>query len=93
MVQVRFSQLVGKKIIVFFEDYESDLDSTLRELKARYLMMKGTDNEFEVIHINYDQTSKQAATNYLWLMHHPFDEDSYAGKFIDLILRGKFHGK
>ncbi|WOH15623.1 hypothetical protein DCAR_0935166 [Daucus carota subsp. sativus] len=53
--QVRFSQLVGKKIIVFFENYESDLDSTLRELKARYLMMNG--------------------------------------KFIDLILRGKFRGK
>ena len=56
-------------------------------------MMKGTDDEFEVIHINYDQTSKQAATDFPWLMHHPFDEDSYAGKFIDLILRGKFHSK
>lgn len=49
---MRFSQLAGKRVIHFFEkeDVESD-HRFLTKLKERYLKLKGTNDEFEVIHI------------------------------------------
>ncbi|KAK1392519.1 hypothetical protein POM88_011575 [Heracleum sosnowskyi] len=46
--QVRFSQLVGKRIIVLSTGYDLMWD-TLRELEAIYIKMKGTSDAFEVL--------------------------------------------
>lgn len=53
-LQVRLSQIVGKRIILFFEgdDCKQRIASDfLNKLKERYLDMKGTSDEFEVIYI------------------------------------------
>ncbi|KAL6584693.1 hypothetical protein OROMI_003982 [Orobanche minor] len=88
--QVRFSQFVGKRIIVLYQsdswrcDYE-----TLGKLKARYFQMKGTDDEFEVIHIlsdigYYDRFEAPMP----WLMHTPFDRHSHACRFMSTVFNG-----
>lgn len=64
----------------------------LRELKERYIKMKGTDDEFEVIHIRKEGIFDSFAPAIPWLMHHPFHEDSYADKFIYLVFRGGYNG-
>ncbi|KAL8096971.1 putative nucleoredoxin 1 isoform X1 [Apium graveolens] len=83
---IRFSQFVGRKIIVLYETYETDkwvTTNTLRELKARYLEMKGTDDEFEVIHIFCDEKfSTRIKAPVPWLMHPPFDKNTFADKFM-----------
>lgn len=87
-LQVRYSQLVGKRIIVLFQNRMSKLDRTLRDLEFRYLKMKGTDDEFEVIHI-YDGRDAAAMP---WLMHPPFDRESYAQKLVDCVFHGNHYG-
>lgn len=87
--QVRFSQFVGKRIVVLYETYKTQkwvCSNTLRELKARYLEMKGTNDEFEVIHILCDgkfSTSIKAPVP--WSMHPPFDKDTPADKFMRFV--------
>ncbi|KAL8093183.1 putative nucleoredoxin 1-2 [Apium graveolens] len=55
--EVRFSQLVGKRIILFFEGDEENqirrkkVANFLSMLRKRYFDMKGTSDEFEVIYI------------------------------------------
>lgn len=56
--QVPFAQLSGKRVILFYERlYEICPDADcwsikfLRMLKEKYLQVKGTDDEFEVIHV------------------------------------------
>ncbi|XP_074364103.1 putative nucleoredoxin 1 [Apium graveolens] len=52
--KVQFSQLIGKRLILFFEGVdctESHANKFLKMLKERYLSMKGTDDAFEVIYI------------------------------------------
>lgn len=50
--QVRFSQLAGKRIIFLFEGEYPKYDGAyfLKNLKDRYMQMKGTADEFEVIY-------------------------------------------
>lgn len=53
LLQMRFSQLAGKRVIHFFEA-EEGMERThcfLTKLKERYLELKGSNDEFEVIHI------------------------------------------
>lgn len=64
---VELSQLAGKKIMLIVEHSLTIPDSAKfwRMLKTRYLQMKGTKIEFEVIHICEDQlssSSKHVAT-------------------------------
>ncbi|WOH08128.1 hypothetical protein DCAR_0727565 [Daucus carota subsp. sativus] len=51
--QMRFSQLAGKRVINFFESgvYSGRDHGLLKLLKEMYLAFKGTNDEFEVIHI------------------------------------------
>lgn len=51
--EVLFSQLAGKRVIIYFDwGYLCVRDTEfLMTLKERYIHMKGTDDEFEVIHI------------------------------------------
>ncbi|KAL6566489.1 hypothetical protein OROGR_002104 [Orobanche gracilis] len=87
--QVQFSEVVGKRIIVLYQtsgwrgNYE-----TLGKLRARYFMMKGTDDEFEVIHIHRDTWyGYQFQSPMPWLMHPRFDLNSYADKFMYHVFR------
>ena len=52
-LQMRFSQLAGKRVINFFESgvYSKRDHGFLIMLKEAYLVLKGTNDEFEVIHI------------------------------------------
>lgn len=52
-LQVRFSQLVGKNILLFFEgsDFQQKTVDLLLTLEAMYLEKKDTRDEFEVIYI------------------------------------------
>ncbi|KAL8156136.1 hypothetical protein AgCh_001292 [Apium graveolens] len=77
--QVRFFQLVGKRIIVLCQYFLSYFDGSSRDLKERYMKMKSTDDEFEVIQIRNEFICDDYAEAIPWLMHHPFDWDSYAG--------------
>ncbi|KAL8123450.1 hypothetical protein AgCh_011426 [Apium graveolens] len=65
--KVGFSQLVGKRIILFFEGNEVEANDGrklyakefLNMLKGRYLNMKGTSAEFEVIYITNNRKESQ----------------------------------
>ncbi|KAL8120962.1 hypothetical protein AgCh_017942 [Apium graveolens] len=50
---VRFSQLSGKQVMLYYERAYDDWGDIqfLQMLRDKYLHMKGTDNEFEVIHV------------------------------------------
>lgn len=58
-MQVKFTQLVGKRIMIFFEGDEEEKEvfqekrviKFLNLLQESYLIMKGTSDEFEVIYI------------------------------------------
>lgn len=54
--------------------------------------MKGTSDEFEVIHIHGMGLVDKDAKAIPGLMHYPFDEDSYERKFVDLVFCGSYHG-
>lgn len=54
--------------------------------------MKGTSDEFEVIHIHGMGLVGKDAKAIPGLMHYPFDEDSYERKFVDLVFCGSYHG-
>lgn len=59
IVQVKFTQLVGKRILLFFEGDEEEQEDFQKKwevkflnlLKESYLIMKGMSDEFEVIYI------------------------------------------
>lgn len=81
--QVRFSRIVGKRIIVLFQDYHGcTSEHTLNKLKALYIQMKGTYDEFEVIQIHEVGKFECVAAGVPWLMHPPFDRTSDAGQVI-----------
>lgn len=82
--QVLFSQFVGKRLIIICK---TKIPHEFRvKLTERYFKMKGTDDEFEVIHIRVHSCSvslKKVAEP--WLMHPHFPHDSYAGDYINSI--------
>ncbi|XP_074381130.1 putative nucleoredoxin 2 [Apium graveolens] len=86
--RVRFSQLLGKRIIVVFQNWGSSFDSLLWDLKEMYVKMKGTSDEFEVIHVHHGMRSYRVVAAMPWLIHIPFNEDSFGHKFIDDAFRG-----
>lgn len=81
---IRFSRFVGKRIIVLYQTYEWRWScEELGKLKARYFQMKGTDGEFEVIHVLCDMWyHNKFEAPMPWLMHTPFSDDSYAVQFM-----------
>ncbi|KAL6544900.1 hypothetical protein OROMI_023762 [Orobanche minor] len=72
--EVYFSQLSGKRVIVFLERYRLDSADIefLKTLKKMYVQSKGTYDEFEVIHIIGGDTESSSASNYVgylpWLV-------------------------
>ncbi|XP_074375712.1 putative nucleoredoxin 1 [Apium graveolens] len=89
--QIRFSQYIGKRIIVLYQKHPCEFNDFWKELRARYYGMKGTDDEFEVIHIckgiyfNYD---KKIEAPMPWFMHPPLDRGSNVKKYIDHVWPG-----
>lgn len=81
-LQVRFSQIVGKRIIVLFQLFYDIPEQTLNKLKALYNQMKGTEDEFEVIHIREESKCRHVGAAIPWLMHPPFNNGSDAGKVM-----------
>lgn len=67
------SELAGKRIIVIVEDdCHSPNAKFWRMLRARYLQLKGTDNEFEVVHICKNRNAYSYGKNVApvsWLRH------------------------
>ncbi|XP_074362254.1 putative nucleoredoxin 1 [Apium graveolens] len=67
------SELAGKRIIVIVEDdCHSSNAKFWRMLRARYVQVKGTENEFEVIHICKNITTYSYGKNITtmsWLRH------------------------
>ncbi|XP_074369735.1 putative nucleoredoxin 1 [Apium graveolens] len=81
---VQLSELAGKRIIVIVEDdCHSPNAKFWRMLRARYVQVKGTENEFEVIHICKNRTAYSYGENIatmLWLRHpsrHPPRRSGY----------------
>ncbi|KAL1821390.1 probable nucleoredoxin 1 [Daucus carota subsp. sativus] len=70
---VQLSQLEGKRIIVIVEDDQHIPDAKFwRMLRARYLQVKGTGNEFEVVHICKNKERHSYGKNIApisWLRH------------------------
>lgn len=81
-LQVQFSQIVGKRIIVLFQLFNDIPEQTLKKLIALYNQMKGTDDEFEVIHIREESKWGHVGAVIPWLMHPPFSNASDAGKVM-----------
>ncbi|KAL1816022.1 probable nucleoredoxin 1 [Daucus carota subsp. sativus] len=80
--EVQFSQIVGKRIIVLFQLFNDIPEQTLKKLIALYNQMKGTDDEFEVIHIREESKWGHVGAVIPWLMHPPFSNASDAGKVM-----------
>lgn len=74
--QVRFSQLAGKRVVLFFDRGKlKDSDAKFVEtLKERYIHMKGTEDEFEVIHITKLSAKTEHVANLPWFVQ-PLGED------------------
>ncbi|XP_074363261.1 putative nucleoredoxin 1 [Apium graveolens] len=86
--RVRFSQYIGKRIIILFQNVPGTFNSFWREMKARYIRMKGTDDEFEVIHIYrgvYINRDKKIVASFPWFMHAHLDQGSEARKYINRV--------
>lgn len=86
LLQVSFSQLDGKKVIVYFskdqEFYEHEA-LFLESLKDRYIELKGTDDEFEVIQITTDLCSKiEHVANLPWIVQ-PCGQDYRLSKWFN----------
>lgn len=82
---------MGKRIILVAQnDRRYGIDAKFwRMLEARYSKMKGTSNEFEVIHIRKKQVysnGKHRAT-LPWLWHPPLREGSCQYKLLVRLLR------
>ncbi|KAL6579412.1 hypothetical protein OROMI_009628 [Orobanche minor] len=90
--QVQFSQIVGKRIIVLFHYCYDTPEPTLRKLKALYIQMKGTIDEFEVIHMCEGGLPEEVAAAIPWLMHPPFDRTSGTRQVIDRVFDGCHFG-
>ncbi|KAL6532645.1 hypothetical protein OROHE_014067 [Orobanche hederae] len=90
--QVQFSQIVGKRIIVLFHYCYDTPEPTLRKLKALYIQMKGTIDEFEVIHMCEGGLPEEVAAAIPWLMHPPFDRMSGTRQVIDRVFDGCHFG-
>ncbi|XP_074377658.1 putative nucleoredoxin 1 [Apium graveolens] len=90
--QVQFSQVVGKRIIVLFHYCFDTPEPTLRKLKALYMQMKGTTDEFEVIHMCEGGLPEDVAAAIPWLMHPPFDKTSSTRQVIHRVFDGCHFG-
>ncbi|XP_074342715.1 putative nucleoredoxin 1-2 [Apium graveolens] len=68
--EVLFSQLAGKRVIIIFDwGYLADHDvKFLETLKERYVYMKGTNDEFEVIHITRLCSKTEHVANLPWFV-------------------------
>ncbi|KAL6496504.1 hypothetical protein OROGR_029762 [Orobanche gracilis] len=87
--QVHISQLAGKNIMVLFEDEWFDIyHLEMRKLEEMYTRTKGTDDEFEVIHVF---NSKRRSPYYEhiaalpWLTHPFVKMDSDAKMVFDSV--------
>ncbi|XP_074366446.1 putative nucleoredoxin 1-1 [Apium graveolens] len=97
-LNVRYSQLSGKRTIHLFGDgWFNNYVDFVRMLKSRYLQMKNTTNEFEVIYISYkvqgslykghvaatrSLTSPPFALDSPWLTHPAFAYESDESKLL-----------
>ncbi|KAL6541947.1 hypothetical protein OROGR_011433 [Orobanche gracilis] len=72
--QIQYSQLAGKKVIIILEGFYSRKSEVLfmETLKERYMKLKGTADEFEVIHIveeTFDnETRERHLANLPWFV-------------------------
>lgn len=71
--QVQLSQLLGNRIIVLFQNCGSYFHKMLWDLKDINMKMKGTGDEFEVIHVHQGKWSDRVAAAMPWLIHTPFN--------------------
>nr|XP_017225585.1 PREDICTED: probable nucleoredoxin 1 isoform X2 [Daucus carota subsp. sativus] len=76
--KVSLSQLAGKRIMLLFGLFE---DEFLNMLKERYLCMKSTDGEFEVIHIYVSDTDDVEGLP-AWFVYHLPKGFRYASDII-----------
>ncbi|KAL6538231.1 hypothetical protein OROGR_012219 [Orobanche gracilis] len=74
-MEVQYSQLAGKKVIIIFEWFYSRQWEALfvETLKERYMKLKGTGDEFEVIHIvqesyHYETKKQHHIVNLPWFV-------------------------
>ncbi|XP_063942572.1 probable nucleoredoxin 1 isoform X2 [Daucus carota subsp. sativus] len=69
--KVPFSQLDGKRLLIYFEmgKYYNHLQK-LKLMKDIYLRNKGTDDEFEVIHIKKSPSQNKHVEDMPWLVHY-----------------------
>ncbi|XP_074374805.1 putative nucleoredoxin 1-1 [Apium graveolens] len=93
--EVKLSQLVGKRIMVVIEGRAYVSNKFWQKLKARYLQLKDTDNEFEVICICERDGSpspygEHVISSCSWLRHPPICLGSNISK---LLYRLSFMGK
>lgn len=96
MVQLSELELVGKRIIVLIEDDRYTPDAKFwRMLRARYLQVKGTDNEFEVIHICKNKKAYSYGKNIApvsWLRHPSGNPSHRRPNIVTEILSRVFRG-
>ncbi|KAL1811899.1 hypothetical protein ACET3Z_021964 [Daucus carota] len=69
--KVPFSQFDGKRLLIYFEmgKYYNHLEK-LQLMKDIYLRNKGTDDEFEVIHIKKSPSRNKHVKDMPWLVHY-----------------------
>ncbi|KAL8094135.1 putative nucleoredoxin 1 isoform X2 [Apium graveolens] len=69
-IKVPFSQFAGKRLLIYFEmgKYCNNLQK-LQMMKRIYLRNKGTDDEFEVIHIKKSPSHNKHVADMPWLVH------------------------
>nr|XP_017254306.1 PREDICTED: probable nucleoredoxin 1 isoform X2 [Daucus carota subsp. sativus] len=87
--EVPFSELAGKRVILFYEksgencprdgDCQCQIVGFLKMLKEKYLQMKGTDEEFEVIHI---VDKNEGGNPNLFMRRNGFKTESFASVHI-----------
>ncbi|KAL6496500.1 hypothetical protein OROGR_029758 [Orobanche gracilis] len=87
--RVHISQLAGKNIMVFFEDEWFDIyPLEMRKLEEMYTQTKGTDDEFEVIHV-FNSKRRSPYFEHIaalpWLTHPFVKMDSDARMVFDSV--------
>lgn len=90
--KVKLSQLTGKRIIFLIENgWATRYPAYWRRLKSRYLKMKNTDDEFEVIHAPYEYVASsygESLGTVPWLRHRTFRLKSNKYTLLHSVFRG-----
>ncbi|KAL6538187.1 hypothetical protein OROGR_012175 [Orobanche gracilis] len=96
---VQYSQLAGKKVIIIFEwFYSREWEALFLEtLKERYMKLKGTADEFEVIHIvqesHHYETKKHHIVNLPWFVQPAGEAKGYECKVFNFYKKyGLYNG-